>query len=97
MIITLVQFLLGIVAEKAICEPLRNPENNRLMMLIDRVSRLDKFLGFQEEINVSSIIRFVSVFFLLEQERKLLCMTSGFHHGVSEIFVLLGCYVALDW
>jgi prominin 1 len=59
MIITLVHFLLGIVAERAICEPLQNPEKNQLLTLVDKVIRLDKFFDSEEEINVSSIIRFV--------------------------------------
>jgi len=69
MIITLVHFLLGIVTERAVCEPLQNPENNRLLALVDKVIRLDKFFGSEEEISVSSIIRFVKKF-TLEQATK---------------------------
>jgi prominin 1 len=59
MVITLVHFLLGIVTERAVCEPLQNPENSRILTLVDRVVRLDKFFESEEEINISSIIRFV--------------------------------------
>ncbi|XP_069697439.1 prominin-like protein isoform X3 [Periplaneta americana] len=57
MMITLVHFLLGIIAERAICEPLQNPNNNQLLTLIDKMVRLDKFFQSDVEINVSSIIR----------------------------------------
>jgi len=57
MLITLVHFLLGIVAERAICEPLQDPENNRLLALADKVVRLDKFFDSEVEINISSIVR----------------------------------------
>ena len=69
MIITLVHFLLGIVTERAICEPLQNPENNQLLALVDKVIRLDKIFDSEEEISVSSIIRFVKNF-TLEQATK---------------------------
>jgi hypothetical protein len=62
MVITLVHFLLGIVAERAVCEPLQDPENSRLLTLVDRAVRLDKFFDSEVEINVSSIIRFVKTF-----------------------------------
>jgi prominin 1 len=64
MVITLVHFLLGIVAERAICEPLQDPENNRLLTLVDRVIRLEKFFDSEVEINISSIVRFVKKFTL---------------------------------
>jgi hypothetical protein len=66
MIITLVHFLLGIVAERAVCEPLQEPEDNQLLALVDKVIRLEKFLESEEEISVSSIIRFVKKFTLEE-------------------------------
>ena len=69
MLITLVHFLLGIVAERAICEPLQDPENNRLLALADKVVRLDKFFDSEVEINISSIVRFVKMF-TLEQAMK---------------------------
>ena len=69
MLITLVHFLLGIVAERAICEPLQDPENNRLLALADKVVRLDKFFDSEVEINISSIVRFVKTF-TLEQATK---------------------------
>jgi prominin 1 len=70
MVITLVHFLLGIVAERAICEPLQEPENNRFLTLVDKVIRLDKFFDFEEEVNVSSIIRFVKKFTLEQATRS---------------------------
>lgn len=57
MLITLVHFLLGIITERAVCEPLQSPENNQLLMLVDKVIRLDKFFDSEAEITVSSIIR----------------------------------------
>jgi prominin 1 len=65
MVITLLHFLLGIIAERTVCEPLQSPENNQLLMLIDKMVRLDKFFESEVEINVSSIIRFVNFFFYL--------------------------------
>jgi prominin 1 len=70
MVITLVHFVLGIVTERAICEPLQNPENNQLLMLVDKIVRLDKFFDSEVEINVSSIIRFVGVFILFWNKRE---------------------------
>ena len=69
MVITLVHFLLGIVTERAICEPLQEPEDSQLLALIDKVIRLDKFFDSEEKINVSSIIRCVKKF-TLEQAAK---------------------------
>ncbi|XP_021919956.1 prominin-like protein isoform X4 [Zootermopsis nevadensis] len=57
MVVTLAHFLLGIIVERAMCEPLQNPSNNQLLTLIDKIVRLDKFFGYEAEINVSSIIR----------------------------------------
>lgn len=59
MVVTLAHFLLGIIVERAMCEPLQNPNNNQLLTLIDKIVRLDKFFGYEAEINVSSIIRYV--------------------------------------
>jgi len=69
MVITLVHFLLGVVTERAICEPLQYPENSRLLTLVDKVIRLDKFFDSEKEINISSIIRFVKKV-TLEQAMK---------------------------
>jgi prominin 1 len=61
MAVTLAHFLLGVIAERAICEPLHNPNNNnQLLTLIDKMIRLDKFFEYEVDINVSSIIRYVS-------------------------------------
>jgi prominin 1 len=60
MVVTLAHFLLGVIAERAVCEPLQNPNNNQLLMLIDKMVSLDKFFEYEVEINVSSIIRYVS-------------------------------------
>jgi prominin 1 len=60
MVVTLAHFLLGIIAERAICEPLQNPNNSQLLTLIDKMVRLDKFFEYEVEINISSIIRYVS-------------------------------------
>ena len=95
MLITLVHFLLGIITERAVCEPLQSPENNQLLMLVDKVIRLDKFFDSEAEITVSSIIRFVSVFFLFWSKIEIvLCVISGFCVSVNEIFALPGCYTA---
>jgi prominin 1 len=59
MVITLVHFLLGVVAERAVCEPLQSPNDNQLLALVDKMVRLDKFFNSEVEINVSSIIRCV--------------------------------------
>ncbi|XP_023723915.1 prominin-like protein isoform X3 [Cryptotermes secundus] len=57
MVVTLVHFLLGVIAERAVCEPLQSPNNNQLLALVDKMVRLDKFFNSEVEINVSSIIR----------------------------------------
>jgi prominin 1 len=59
MVVTLVHFLLGVIAERAVCEPLESPSNNQFLELVDKMVRLDKYFGSKMEINVSSIIRCV--------------------------------------
>jgi hypothetical protein len=77
MLITLVHFLLGVVAERAVCEPLQSPNNNQLLTLVDKMVRLDKFFDSEVEINVSSIIRYViGLFFFLGEHMWLGLSTS---------------------
>ena len=62
MLVTLAHFLIGIVAERAVCEPLQSPNDNQLLQLLDDVVRLDKFFvaeGSKQhvDITVSSIIQ----------------------------------------
>lgn len=70
MVITLVHFLLGVVAERAVCEPLQSPNDNQLLALVDKMVRLDKFFNSEVEINVSSIIRCVNI---LLSGRNIIC------------------------
>ncbi|KAJ9580215.1 hypothetical protein L9F63_004158, partial [Diploptera punctata] len=62
MLATLAHFVVGIVAERAVCEPLQNPHDNQLLQLLDDVVRLDKLFVAegskqQVDITVSSIIK----------------------------------------
>ncbi|PSN40478.1 hypothetical protein C0J52_11617 [Blattella germanica] len=55
MLVTLAHFLVGIVAERAVCEPLQTPGDNQFLRLVDESIRLDDVLE-AKDVNVSSII-----------------------------------------
>jgi hypothetical protein len=75
MVVTLVHFLLGVIAERAVCEPLQSPNNNQLLALVDKMVRLDKFFDSDVEINVSSIIRCVICLFFWRKHKLLAFLT----------------------
>jgi hypothetical protein len=86
MVVTLVHFLLGVIAERVVCEPLQSPSNNQLLALVDKMVRLDKFFKSEVEINVSSIIRCVICIFLCRKHKLLALLTLDKVWGLLQVF-----------
>lgn len=45
--IILAHFAVGVVAQRGVCEPLQNPQNNQIFALVDHIVPLDKILPVQ--------------------------------------------------
>ena len=46
-LVVLAHFAVGVIAERTICEPLHDPEDNKIFSLIDQVIPLEKILQVQ--------------------------------------------------
>lgn len=59
MVITVVHMVTGVLVQRAICEPLKNPQDNRMFALVDEVVQVKKFLypnNTKTDINMSYIV-----------------------------------------
>lgn len=60
MIITVAHMITGVLAERAICEPLKNPNDNRMFELVDEFLQIKKILypkNPKADINMSHILK----------------------------------------
>ena len=60
MIITVAHMITGVLVERAICEPLKNPKDNRMFKLIDEIVHIKDVLypnNPKADINMSHILR----------------------------------------
>lgn len=46
-LVILVHFIVGVVAERTICEPLRDPSDNQIFGLVDEIIPLERMLQVQ--------------------------------------------------
>nr|XP_050854478.1 prominin-like protein isoform X4 [Vespula vulgaris] len=59
MVITVVHMITGVLAQRSICEPLKNPKDNRMFKLVDKIVQIRKILHPKNpnfDINMSYII-----------------------------------------
>ena len=62
MIVTVTHMILGAVAQRGICEPLKNPKDNRMFTLVDDMAQIKKLLypdNPEAVINMSWIVSLV--------------------------------------
>lgn len=60
MIVTVVHMVTGVIAERAICEPLKNPNDNRIFEIADKYLQINQVIypdNPKAEINISQIIK----------------------------------------
>ncbi|XP_017759376.1 PREDICTED: prominin-like protein isoform X3 [Eufriesea mexicana] len=59
MVITVVHMIVGVLVQRAVCEPLKNPQDNRMFALVDEVVQIKKMLypdNPNADINMSYIV-----------------------------------------
>lgn len=59
MVITVAHMVTGVMVQRAVCEPLMNPKDNRMFSMIDDVVQIKKLLYPQNpnaDVNMSYII-----------------------------------------
>ncbi|KAK1124273.1 hypothetical protein K0M31_006645, partial [Melipona bicolor] len=59
MVITVVHMVIGVLVQRAVCEPLKNPYDNRMFALVDEIVQINKTLYPQNpnDVNMSYIVR----------------------------------------
>ncbi|XP_061940582.1 prominin-like protein isoform X19 [Apis cerana] len=59
MVITVIHMVVGVLAQRAVCEPLKNPQDNRMFALVDEIVQIKKILYPNKpnaDVNMSYII-----------------------------------------
>jgi len=59
MVITVVHMITGVMAQRGLCEPLKNPKDNRMFELVDELVQIKKILypkNPNANINMSYIV-----------------------------------------
>nr|XP_031832726.1 prominin-like protein isoform X2 [Nomia melanderi] len=59
MVITVIHMVTGVLVQRAVCEPLKNPRDNRMFKLVDEMVEIRKILypkNVNADVNMSSII-----------------------------------------
>lgn len=65
MVVMLVYFVTGVLAERAICQPLHNPGDTRIFAMIDELVHLEEKYTQQpglQPLKVSEIIRYIHAY-----------------------------------
>ncbi|XP_054007718.1 prominin-like protein isoform X2 [Hylaeus anthracinus] len=56
MVITVVHMVTGVLMQRAVCEPLKNPNDNRMFALVDEIVQVKKVLYPISDVNMSYIV-----------------------------------------